>query len=793
MELARQERELRKPINWGARTYWSLKKRAEELEEDASKSTSRSVNLNINPKVRAALEGHSVLSGPLDASNVLSQLSEEELCHFFSHFPQCECLILNSWYTISLNVLRCISMTFAESLTELDLSNSYVHAQHLEILCVRATSLRVLRLNNCSHIDVKCMTVIVPLLWNQLQEIYLHNCVQFSNEALRWIGGAGSLSGQALQQLRVLDLSNCSVLDDTGLLPLAKGCKRLRFLNLENVGLVTDKSMSEIVKSCRKLQLINLNGCNLLSNKSIGLIGKHAPELISLNLSRCALVTDKAIKSIALGCKHLQAINLSGCYRISEESMFCLADSCKGLLTMNLTGCERITTNGLENLIMGLEFVEPAITFYGFKPMDKYLETLLEKKLNFILTRETREYEEMMQSMKKEDDSKKLAHEQRIFDSAVTIQQYLFRYKKRQHFYRLWQLRMKRQAVLMIQRIHRGYKGRLRAVLFRQRREEFYACRPYAIALQCRIRGFLCRIHNPQVSKCIRELYIIRRREVESALAVRIQSHARKFLAAKYVIHYNEVVQRTKQNMSDAALILQMLVRRFLSKMELFRRQTKKRNLEEARRTAGNKIKKFSVEGMRRYKSKLSGDSLKKFFRNKWTAAIVLQCYYRAYRSRELYNRLKITKATKFYAAREIQRIYRGSRVLYYKDLRLNVIAAFVLDRHYVERRERVEAARLRYRQYVLMNQKDSASEPDTDEDEVMPWTKQFDPKKKMSYWQNFATNEITYDEPFIPLAHEKGMIGKRVRVYWIVQVRRHLWWFLIFILKRMYLLGKLV
>jgi hypothetical protein len=361
--------------------------------------------------------------------------------------------------------------------------------------------------------------------------------------------------------------------------------------------------------------------------------------------------------------------------------------------------------------------------------------------------------------------------QQLIFRSACLIQQYLFRYKKRQYFFKLWQLRMKKSAVLLLQRVYRGYLGRRRAEHFRQEREEFYACKPYAIHLQCRIRGFLCRIHNPQVSKCIRELYIIRRREVESAMAVRIQAHARRFLAGKYVVHHKEVVERAKRSMNDAALILQMLARRFLSKMELFRRLTKKKNLEEARKTAGLKIKKFSVEGMRRYKSRLSGESLKRFFRHKWTASIVIQRYYRGFKSRERFNKLRIDKAAKYYAAREIQRVFRGSRVLHYKDLRLNVIAAFVLDRHYVERRERVEAARLRYRQYILMNQQDSASEPDTDEDDQQPWTKQWDAKKKLPYWQNFATNEITYDEPLVPLAHEKGMIGKRIKVYWIVQV----------------------
>jgi hypothetical protein len=51
------------------------------------------------------------------------------------------------------------------------------------------------------------------------------------------------------------------------------------------------------------------------------------------------------------------------------------------------------------------------------------------------------------------------------------------------------------------------------------------------------------------------------------------------------------------------------------------------------------------------------------------------------------------------------------------------------------------------------------------------PWLRLIDNARGVPYWQNFATNEITYDEPEEELAHEKNMIGKRVKIYWVVQV----------------------
>jgi hypothetical protein len=174
---------------------------------------------------------------------------------------------------------------------------------------------------------------------------------------------------------------------------------------------------------------------------------------------------------------------------------------------------------------------------------------------------------------------------------------------------------------------------------------------------------------------------------------------------------------------------------------------------------------------MRRYKSRLTGDALRKFFREKWTLAIRIQSNYRGYKARELYQKLQIQRAVNYYAARDIQRIYRGCRILNWKDMRLNLISAFCLDRHYIERRKSMMITKLRYRQFVIENQRDSASEPDDDIDDVAQWIKNYDHDRNIYYWQNFVTNQIVYDEPPDPLAHEKDLVGKRVKIFWIVQV----------------------
>lgn len=378
MELARYERELNKPPNWGEITYKSLKQR--ELEKGCILNQTLAPPRNA---VRTALEAHATVTGPLDASDILDTLSEEDMMDFFSRYPSLKSLVLQNWVIISNNVLRCISVTFGENLIEVDLSNANFKPPNLEVLFVRSTNLATLKMNNCSALDTPCTQVIVNLLHKTLTDLYVCGCSHYHTEPLMWIGGVVASGTNCLRKLKTLDLGECPV-TDRGLSAIAQGCKRLSFLNLYNCIEISDVSVVEIVANNPKLKLLNLSGCVKITSKSVCAIGRNCPELTSLNLSRCLLVTDKGIKTIAQGCRNLQAVNLAGLKKISEESMFALGDLCKGLLTLNLTGCERITINGLNALCAGLDYVEKGVSFMGFRPVDEHIEKKLADHLAMV-------------------------------------------------------------------------------------------------------------------------------------------------------------------------------------------------------------------------------------------------------------------------------------------------------------------------------------------------------------------------------------------------------------------------
>lgn len=769
MELAREERELAKPKNWGKVNYQNIRLRQIEIDEGTY------IPPPPVPVVRNKLEQNPVVTGTLDATEVIRELGENEQCDFFSRYPKCTSLIITHWNELSYRVLRCISITFGENLLELDLSNSTVNDTLIQVILVRSTKLKILRLNECSNINTQTMAVIVKLVSQSLAELHLSNCPNVTTEAMQWIGGCVGFQAQSLGKLKMLDLGSTPA-KDNGIIAISQGCKRLSFLNLDSCSELTDNAVVSIVKASKRMQVLNLSGCSKITNKSMAAIGKNCPELVSLNVSRCPLISDPGAAAVAAGCRNLQAMNLAGDLKISELSMFNLTQCCKGLLTLNVTGCERITVNGLNALIEGLDYVEAGVTFMGFKPIDAHVAL----KLNTHLERMQSDAIKLIRDGKLRQQTKlerdRQNRDQYLNSKASIIQTYMYRYKLRMIYYHMWRSRVEKEKALLLQRVYRGYRGRLIGHQYRAEYELFLLSSPEAMKIQRNVRGYLCRLRTRYVAKAVKQVRSSIRAITRRAMLLKIQCAVRRYLAIRFVREFREIRTRQRANRNDAALVLQQTVRGHLSRTERTRRQRIEARIEEGRRRAEIKIKTFCVEGMRRYKSQLTGEQLKRFYRHKWTAAVTIQSFYRGYNDREVYRHIKIDLATGHYAATQIQRVFRGSRVLPWQDIRLNVIAAFVLDRQFLERRDSVSRARQRYRQYLEENRLDSASEEEDDEvDSQLAWVKSYDATRRMPMWQNFETSEATYDEPMDALAQQKGLVGRRIKVFWTVQVWHYL------------------
>jgi hypothetical protein len=59
--------------------------------------------------------------------------------------------------------------------------------------------------------------------------------------------------------------------------------------------------------------------------------------------------------------------------------------------------------------------------------------------------------------------------------------------------------------------VFRGIRGRYKAQLAREARQEFLSNTPFALLIQQNVRAYISRLHHTNISKSIREMYIIRK------------------------------------------------------------------------------------------------------------------------------------------------------------------------------------------------------------------------------------------------------------------------------------------
>ena len=256
-----------------------------------------------------------------------------------------------------------------------------------------------------------------------------------------------------------------------------------------------------------------------------------------------------------------------------------------------------------------------------------------------------------------------------------------------------------------------------------------------------------------------------------SLTAVKFQSYSRRRLARWKTDAWRELVYRMRHDQHQAAIVLQCLVRCALAKICMNKLQLIADRLGDIKYRSASRIQAFYRACKGHYSSKLSAAELKMVQKRRLAATAKLQRIIRGFNGRKAVQRKRINLTLQFCAAREIQRVFRGRRVIHWRDMRMNVIASFVLDRQYLERLDRMDAARMRYQQYLVDIRRDSASESEDEEaDSETKWVQLFDIKLNCKYWQNNSTAEKTFDEPPDDDAVIKSLLHQRVRILWVAQ-----------------------
>ncbi|KAJ1651765.1 hypothetical protein IWQ61_007754 [Dispira simplex] len=162
---------------------------------------------------------------------------------------------------IRLSSLRTLDLGFCKGL------NNY----HLQRLAPQLASLETLNLDGSGRQDIVLAKLVqhmprltrLSLAWNI--QLTTFGIIQLAHRC---------------SQLRYLDLSHCTLVEDTALIALATRCRQLQVLHVSYCHSLTDVAFMTILHHCAHLRVLNALGCPGVSQAFLDEISERYPKLL---------------------------------------------------------------------------------------------------------------------------------------------------------------------------------------------------------------------------------------------------------------------------------------------------------------------------------------------------------------------------------------------------------------------------------------------------------------------------------------------------------------------------------
>lgn len=274
---------------------------------------------------------------------------------------------------------------------------------------------------------------------------------------------------------------------------------------------------------------------------------------------------------------------------------------------------------------------------------------------------------------------------------------------------------------------------------------------------------------GPRVILAIHELLGKRREEMQSAAAVYIQTIGRTYLSVRRVAALLELRVQHRLDVRRSALPIQMCFRAFRARRVLRQLRWKKRYQDFVLNRAARAIQKWYLQALGSWERLAEIRRAAAQRETERQAAVTLQKAIRGYlKRRELWLYLRgLVVQNK--AAVIIQKAYRSSLVMRYKDMRLNRLAAEVYDMQDMEHEisaSKVQALRKKLLESIRVVEESSDSVDDM-EDEDNLWQELWDSENNCPYYYNSMLNETTYELPESKNAFQMSLVGKTIKIFW--------------------------
>lgn len=201
--------------------------------------------------------------------------------------------------------------------------------------------LRELRLAQCFRLtDESFLALPAEHVYENLRVLDLTDCHQLSDSGISKVVNAAP-------RLRNLVLAKCRNVTDRGVVSITRLGKNLHYIHLGHCSRITDYGVSHLVKFCSRIRYIDLACCTNLTDDSVSLLAT-LPKLKRIGLVKCAAITDRSLRALArpkppAGSggpwpNMLERLHLSYCTSLTIAGVRVMLINCPKLTHLSLTG-----------------------------------------------------------------------------------------------------------------------------------------------------------------------------------------------------------------------------------------------------------------------------------------------------------------------------------------------------------------------------------------------------------------------------------------------------------------------
>ncbi|RCH84827.1 SCF ubiquitin ligase complex subunit [Rhizopus azygosporus] len=251
--------------------------------------------------------------------------------------PELKRIKLNNCVTITEKSSIALAL-YCPYLVEVDLMNCGVTDRTLQALFSHCRDLRELRLNQCDAAESLLTERVFldsalannPNYYEQLRLVDLTGISSINDHSI-------AILVEAAPRIRSLVLNKCFKVTDEGILSVCKLGRYLHYLHLGHCSQITDRSITKLATECNRIRYLDMACCIDITDKSVVELAKNLTKLKRIGLVKCSNITDAAIQALSYHSMSLERVHLSYCVKLTVPAITRLLHRCRYLNHLSLT------------------------------------------------------------------------------------------------------------------------------------------------------------------------------------------------------------------------------------------------------------------------------------------------------------------------------------------------------------------------------------------------------------------------------------------------------------------------